>query len=378
MKRISEIFENESIRLITFGKKRKDSQSQLTKLRIRPIIIKGNVTFQVESFKDNKAFHQNLNKEQLISYVTECLENDFLNMNLFTDQHDYTVFVNKDSSITLLKKAPTRNGELNMNHNSKKKYIIDSVDQPDFLVSLGIMDKKYQVIKNSYSKFRQINRFLEILDDDISMIESKPKVVDFCCGKGYLTLATWFYLNRIRKMDADIKGIDFKSDVIDFLNGFNYQRLSFYDMDINDYSFGDIDIAIGLHACDTATDLSIYHAVKNKAKLIMMVPCCQHELFSMIDNDLLQPLLKHGILKDKMTELLTNTLRGLALEAMGYEVKMIEFTTLEHTMKNVMIKAVYKGKKNLQSLEKYRELEAQFHVRCSVDKIFNIDNKNSN
>lgn len=378
MKQINDIISNEKIKLITFGKPRKESKGNYSGMRIRPVIIRNMEMYQIEYFRDNKAFHQNIKVSDLQKHLEAYLRNDFRNMYLFTDLHDHTVFVNKDDSLKIIRKAPTKNFLDDMKHDSSKKYLIDSADKPDFLVSLGIMDRQYHVNKSAYSKFRQINRFVEILDDDINSIGPEAKVVDFCCGKGYLTLATWFYLKQIKKIDAHIIGIDLKSDVIDFLNGLNYRGITFHDMDINAYPFGDMDIAIGLHACDTATDLSIYHAVRNNAKMILMVPCCQHELFSMVENDLLQPLLKHGIMKDKMTELLTNTLRGLALEAMGYEVKMIEFTALEHTMKNVMIKAVYKGKPEADALLRYREIEKRFHVKCSIDRIFEIDNKNSN
>ena len=378
MERINDIFLKEEIIRISLGKRKKNSQNNYTKLKIRPVLIKNIEYYQVESFIKEKVFHTNIKKEDISEYVISQLINNLKEMYIFTTNHDYSIFINKDNKISIKKKTSSIKKTINKSHNIIKNYIIEETDKPKFLIDLGIMDEDFKVKQNSYSKFRQINRFLEILDNDIDIVGNDVKVVDFCCGKGYLTLATSYYLNNIKKIDNSIIGIDLKSDVIVLLNNLKHENVKFYDMDINDYSGGNIDIAIGLHACDTATDISIYNSVKNNAKLIYMVPCCQHELFNMIDNDLLQPLLKYGILKDKMTELLTNTLRGLALEWAGYEVKMIEFTSLEHTMKNVMIKAKYTGKKNNDSLKKYKELEKEFKVKCSVDKIFDIDNKMRN
>jgi len=375
MKKINDIFLEEEIISISLGKKRKKSIDSYSKLKIRPVLIKDIEYYQVESFINDKVFHNNIEKEDISEYVHNQLTNNFKEMYIFTKTHDYSIFMNKDSKFSIKKKTSSIKKEINKSHNIIKNYIIEENDKAKFLVDLGIMDENFKVKKNSYSKFRQINRFLEILDNDIDIVRDNIKVVDFCCGKGYLTLATSYYLNNIKKINNNIIGIDLKSDVIGLLNNLQYKNVKFYDMDINDYNSGDIDIAIGLHACDVATDISIYKSVENHAKLIYMVPCCQHELFNMIDNDLLQPLLKYGILKDKMTELLTNTLRGLALEWAGYEVKMIEFTSLEHTMKNVMIKARYTGKKSSDALKRYKQLEKEFKVKCSVDKIFNIDNK---
>jgi len=370
------ILEKDNIIYISFGKKIKNTQ--LEKVKIRPMIIKNENKYQIESFSDNKAYHTNINTEELYNYIMDNLINNFKEIYIFTEQNDYTIYINKNNSIKIIKKKASKKKNIELSHDKKKNYIIDKQDKPDFLVDLGIMTKEYEVKKNTYDKFRQINKFIEILNDDIDIVGDNINVVDFCCGKGYLTLATWYYLNHIKNKKNKIIGIDLKSDVIGYLNNLNYKGIEFLDMDINDYKDGKIDIAIGLHACDIATDISIYNAVKNNAKLILMVPCCQHELFNMIDNQVLEPMLKYGILKDKMTELVTNTLRGLALEAVGYEVKMIEFTSLEHTMKNVMIKARYKGVKNKEALEKYKVIEKQFNVKCSIDKVFYIDNKIGN
>ncbi len=376
MEKLKKIIIDESIILITFGKPINKGEKR-SKLRITPITIKDSLMYQVSYIFNNQSFQENIKEKALTEYVTNQLYNYFKNANIFTTINDYQVFINKSDNVSIITNKPTKKMPDKLLHNKKKKYLIDKEDRPDFLIKLGIMNKNYEVIPKSYAKFRQINRFVEIINDEIEIFNDKIRVVDFCCGKGYMTLATWFYLKHLKKKQVDIIGMDLKGDMIDYLKTLNYQDISFHEQDITTYNHGSIDFAIGLHACDIATDISIIQAVKHKAKVILMVPCCQHELFSQIKNDSLEPLLKHGILKDKMTELLTNTLRGLALEAMGYQVKMVEFTSIEHTMKNVMIKAVYTGKKSVKALNKYKEMEKNYNVNCYINRLLPIDNKST-
>ncbi|MCK5812566.1 MAG: SAM-dependent methyltransferase [Clostridiales bacterium] len=376
MEKLKKILIDESIILITFGKPFNKDEKK-SKLKISPITIKDSLMYQVAYIVNNQSFQENIKEKALTKYVTNQLHSCFKNSNIFTTNHDYQVFVNKSEKVSIIKNNPTKKMPDKLVHNKKKKYLIDKEDRPDFLIKLGIMDNNYIVIPKSYAKFRQINRFVEIINDEIEIFNDKIRVVDFCCGKGYMTLATWFYLKHLKKKQVDIIGMDLKGDMIDYLKTLSYKDMNFYEQDITTYNHGPIDLAIALHACDVATDISIIQAIKHKAKVILMVPCCQHELFTQITYEPLEPLLKHGILKDKMTELLTNTLRGLALEAMGYQVKMVEFTSLEHTMKNIMIKAVYTGKKNKDALKQYKEIERDFNVNCYINKLFTIDNKSS-
>ncbi|HIU95290.1 MAG TPA: SAM-dependent methyltransferase, partial [Candidatus Copromorpha excrementipullorum] len=204
--------------------------------------------------------------------------------------------------------------------------------------------------KKHYSKFRQINRFLEIADNCFDNLPETGtlRIIDFGCGKSYLTFALYYYLRVMKGRDVEIVGLDLKEDVIRFCSDtarkLGYDRLSFLTGDIADYESDGADMVVTLHACDTATDFALINAVRWHSKVILSVPCCQHELFSQIKCDVDEPMLKHGIIKDKFTELLTNGLRGLKLEAAGYHVNMLEFTSLEHTSKNIMIKAVMSEK----------------------------------
>ena len=251
----------------------------------------------------------------------------------------------------------------------------------DFLIRLGVMDKAGKVIPKHYSKFRQINRYLEIVDDVFPYLpegKDKPiKIIDFGCGKAYLTFAIYYYLKIKKQRNVEIIGLDLKKDVIDFCNkvasDLGYDELKFLMGDIADYTNDEADMVVTLHACDTATDYALINAVSWNTKVILSVPCCQHELFNQIKNDVHQPMLKHGILKDRLTEYLTDGLRGLKLESKGYDVTMIEFTSLEHTARNIMIKAVKNVVIDSKRIEKanaeYEALRDFYKVNPTIDKL---------
>ena len=235
-----------------------------------------------------------------------------------------------------------------------------------------------KVFPRAYSKFRQINRYLEIVDDVFRYLPSDRtlRIIDFGCGKAYLTFALYHYLKKIKNRDVEIIGLDLKEDVIRFCSDaaqrLGYSQLKFIMGNIADYTNDKADMVVTLHACDTATDYALINAVKWGTKVILSVPCCQHELFSQIKNDLHQPILKYGILKDRLTEYLTDGLRGLKLEACGYDVAMIEFTSLEHTARNIMIKAVRTRpikSRMAKAQEQYEALCEFYHVKPTIDKL---------
>ena len=245
-----------------------------------------------------------------------------------------------------------------LSHNKTKNYIIPDGIPCDFLIELGVMGQDGKVFPRAYSKFRQINRYLEIVDDVFEYLPSGRtlRIIDFGCGKAYLTFALYHYLKKIKDRDVEIIGLDLKEDVIEFCSGvaarLGYDELKFLMGDIADYTNDRADMVVTLHACDTATDYAFINAVKWGTKVILSVPCCQHELFGQIKNDLHQPILKYGILKDRLTEYLTDGLRGLKLESCGYDVAMIEFTGLEHTARNIMIKAVKAGSDSPEAVDR--------------------------
>ena len=250
------------------------------------------------------------------------------------------------------------------------------------------MSPEGKVFQKHYSKFRQINRFLEIADDSFRDLPSQGtlRIIDFGCGKSYLTFALYYYLRVLKNRDVAIVGLDLKKDVIEFCNKtapeLGYDELTFLTGDIADYESTEADMVVTLHACDTATDYALINAVKWHSRVILSVPCCQHELFSQIKEPVNDSYLKYGILKDKFTEILTDGLRGLKLESAGYQVNMIEFTSLEHTARNVMIKAVLPDpatltEKQLQkqkavkekASQEYEALKNMYHVHPTIDQL---------
>ena len=325
--------------------KRKKSQ-ECQKASIRPVRIAGQLVYQVEYTFEKKVTHENLSAEDAMKKSLDLITEDFKQINIFLEGEDIQVLASKPATPKVSRKGGTKK-QGSLDHNKKKQYVIPDGEPVDFLVHLGVMDRDGRVFKKHYGKFRQINRYLEIVEDVFPYLpegERPLKIIDFGCGKAYLTFAIYYYLKVLKQRNVEIIGLDLKTDVIDFCSkvakDLKYDELKFLMGDIADYTNDHADMVVTLHACDTATDYALINAVSWNTKVILSVPCCQHELFSQIKSDVHQPMLKHGILKDRLTEYLTDGLRGLKLEACGYDVAMIEFTSLEHTARNIMIKAV--------------------------------------
>ena len=340
-----EIFREEKLIKMIFGGKRKKSQ-ECQKASIRPVRIAGQLVYQVEYTFEKKVTHENLSAEDAMKKSLDLITEDFKQINIFLEGEDIQVLASKPATPKVSRKGGTKK-QGSLDHNKKKQYVIPDGEPVDFLVRLGVMDRDGRVFKKHYGKFRQINRYLEIVEDVFPYLpegERPLKFIDFGCGKAYLTFAIYYYLKVLKQRNVEIIGLDLKTDVIDFCNkvakDLKYDELKFLMGDIADYTNDHADMVVTLHACDTATDYALINAVSWNTKVILSVPCCQHELFSQIKSDVHQPMLKHGILKDRLTEYLTDGLRGLKLEACGYDVAMIEFTSLEHTARNIMIKAV--------------------------------------
>ncbi len=367
--------ENETLIKLSFGDLRKKS-NPYKKAILRPLLLQGELCYQIEYHFQNKVTHTNLKKDQCLELCTELIRDIFKQMNLFGVDADYQILASDPDKPRIIKKAATK-AMPDLSHNHEKQYVIPDHVPCDFLIRLGVMDQSGQVIQKHYAKFRQINRFLEIVSDVLDYLPNKTeplRIVDFGCGKAYLTFALYYYLKLKLGKDVEIIGLDLKEDVIDFCNlvakDLNYDGLQFLKGDIAEYSEqGKADMVVTLHACDTATDYAFIKAVGWGASVILSVPCCQHELFSQISNELHSPLLKHGILNERFCSILTDGLRGLKLESQGYDVSMIEFTSLEHTSKNIMIRAVKTGKKRDGALEEYRRLKEYWHVNPTIDQL---------
>ena len=375
--RLAGIFdEGELIRMIFSAKRRKSLE--YNKVVIRPVKLSGKMMFQAEYTFDKKVTHENLSADDALARALDLVQSDFKQVNIFTASEDIQILASKPEKARITTKPATR-AMPTLEHNRTKQYVIPDGVPCDFLIRLGVMDADGKVIQRHYSKFRQINRYLEIVEDVFPSLpkDKKLKIIDFGCGKAYLTFALYYDLRILHSRDVEIIGLDLKKDVINFCSkiaaDLHYDGLQFLMGDIADYTEDHADMVVTLHACDTATDYALINAVSWGAPVILSVPCCQHELFSQIKNDLHQPMLKYGILKDRLTEYLTDGLRGLKLEAAGYDVALIEFTSLEHTARNIMIKAVKAGAPDsahaARAQAQYEALRDVYQVHPTIDQL---------
>lgn len=353
------IFKNEIIYGVLSNLRKKDEES-FNKVTIKPVLIKEDVKLQFTYEFNNKVLHKNLDDSEAVDEIEVLLTREFKQAVIFTQEADYHILISKKEKVTILKKKPTKEN-LDLSHNRKKTYIIEDGMPCDFLIRLGVMNEKGKVVSKRYDKFRQINRFLEMVADVIPKIskEKTINIVDFGCGKSYLTFALYYYLVDILKLDVNIIGLDLKKDVILFCNDIaldlNYIRLKFIHGDIKDYEDLDkVDMVVTLHACDTATDAALVKAVSWEAQAILSVPCCQHEFYDKIKSPILDPMLSHGIIKEKLSSLVTDSLRANVLEILGYQVQLLEFIDMEHTPKNILIRAIKSDNKdNKEAIDKY-------------------------
>ena len=367
---------------------------EFNKIIIKSLSLKNGKNIQIESFKDNKAFHKNIelnNIQEIENILKEYIEN-FKQILLQVENFDVSFIRKKESFI---KRENKNNLIKNSNeHNKKKQYILNEGDKIDFLIELGLMSTEGKILKSSYNKFRQINKYLEFIDDVIEELKSKKlidnhiNVLDFGCGKSYLTFALYYYLKNYRKdLSFSIVGLDLKKDVIEFCNKLaqklNYENLEFLNGNIKDYDRAkEVDLVFSLHACNNATDYSLEKALSLNAKAILAVPCCHHEFFEKIQKsknsdfyNTLKIMLDNGVVLDKFATLATDSFRSLTLELCGYKTKMIEFIDMEHTPKNILIRAVKSKSSNLkEKLKEYNRLKDFLginpYIRRFVKKIF--------
>ena len=327
------------------------------KLVFRPFMEKNKLMFQREEYANNQVFHENMDKETAVEQICTFLEKDYKQLDLLCEQSSFSALVSKKGKSTIKENKNQIAKKIDLSHNRKKRYILDTDEVIPFLVDLGVQTKEGKIVDKKYKKYKQINRFLEFVKDVLPELpKDRPvKIIDFGCGKSYLTFAVYYYLHIMNGRDVEMIGLDLKKDVIAHCNRmaekYEYASLHFLEGDISTYDGADsADMVITLHACDVATDFALDKAVHWNAKVILSVPCCQHELNAQIENDMLEPLLKYGILKERFAALLTDALRANLLEQNGYEVQILEFIDMEHTPKNILIRAV-KGSRKGKSPE---------------------------
>lgn len=335
------------------------SKDGVIKICARPMLKNKSLLFQIEEYTKTQVFHKNLTAGDASSYLTGKLSSDtssqtasFKNALVETQSFTANVLVSKKGTITIKKKmnASAKQPKISLSHNRKKKYILEEGIPVPFLIDLGVMTQNGSIVNAHYDKFRQINRFLEYIEDILPSLPTgrELRILDFGCGKSYLTFAIYYYLKVLKGYPVRITGLDLKEDVIRHCNElavkYGYDKLEFLCGDIAYYDgCSQVDMVVTLHACDTATDYALAKAVGWGAKVILSVPCCQHELNKQMKNDLLSPVLHYGILKERMAALMTDGLRAQILEANGYRTQILEFIDMAHTPKNLLIRAVYNG-----------------------------------
>ena len=367
---IEENVANTSLIYAVFASPLNKSDNKFKRITVKPISSNAKVIYQLEKFTDKQAFHENVELRNIVDKIMDLAES-YKNVNIFTVDADYQVLISKKGSMRVVKLSPTKTMSVST-HNKTKKYIIPDNEPCDFLIELGVMNKDGKVLAKKYDKFKQINKFLEIVDDAVTkaLPESDYKIIDFGCGKAYLTFALYYYFNKIKNINVQIVGLDLKKEVIDFCNSvvkkLNYSKLRFEYGDIKDYNTNQVvDMVVTLHACDNATDAALVKAIKWNTSTILSVPCCQHEFFDKIDNDNLEPMLKHGLIKERLSSLVTDSLRSLFLETKGYKVQLVEFVDMEHTPKNILIRAT-KANVREEAINEYEN----FKKFWSLDDIF--------
>lgn len=357
-----DLFLDEALERILFSNP--VDRERIARSRLRPLLIKGSLVFQAEEQVGRQAFHRNMSKEETVSYITELLDGSFRQAEIVSGRGTGLILVSRKGKVTVKVKQKAHSGGAGdqpariqsasglMSHNRQKSYILKEGSPVPFLVDLGVMTKEGRIVNSRYDKYRQINRFLEFIEDILPNLnqEEETTIIDFGCGKSYLTFAMYHYLKVLKEYPVRIIGLDLKQDVINHCSRlamqYGYEGLDFYHGDIASYEGVDhVDMVVTLHACDTATDFALKKAVDWGAKVILSVPCCQHELAKQISCDIQNPVLQYGLIKERMAALYTDAIRAQVLERCGYRTQILEFIDMEHTPKNILIRGIRQGRK---------------------------------
>ncbi len=347
-------------------------------------------TYQVAKYTDKQVFHENITQEDLLERVILLAENHYKQINGLSATEEHIILVSKKGNCTYkVKKTATDAVKLSakqQGHNRQKNYILKEGMNIAPLVDMGVFTKDGKVVNAMYDKYKQINRFIEIIDDEVSNLNVEEiNVIDFGCGKSYLTFVVYYYLTEVMNLKVNMIGLDLKEDVIKKCNQaaekYNYRNLKFEVGDVNGFKAPfDVDMVITLHACDTATDFALYNAIQWKAKMIFSVPCCQHELNKQIKPEELSILSRYGIIKERFSALATDAIRGNLLEYCGYKTQLLEFIDFEHTPKNILIRAVRRPimpkqvKENM--LDEVRAMMKEFSFEPTLYKLLGLDKEN--
>ena len=335
-----------------------------SKVNIRPVLLRGELRYQLERFRDNKAYHQNLTADELVKVVGNELEGRYRQALVVTETETIQYSMKANGSYKRHSSASVPLPGKIQSHNRQKEYILKEGENIPALVDLGVFTADFKIVRAKYDKYKQINRFIELIDHAFQDYgKNEITILDFGCGKSYLTFILYYYFAVKRQMKATIIGYDIKEDVVkrcgEIAKKYGYDGLEFVKADVTKDVLTDrsIDMIVTLHACDVATDFALHYAIQKKADFIFSVPCCQHEVNGSIrKGGQLDILLKHGIIKERICALLTDSIRANVLEDMGYNVDMIEFIDFDHSPKNIMIRAKRNGKPGTKGRKQAREL----------------------
>lgn len=394
------ILNREFIRAVFSNPRVKDN---VVKAKLRPMEQKGELLFQLESFTKTQTFHKNLTVEETKDELAKLLE-EFRQVQVETVSEDITVLISKKGKATIKRKRKKVQAKAaDLSHNRKKKYILEEGIVVPFLQDLGVMTQDGKIVRTKMDKFRQINRFLEFVEDILPQLDKDRELtlLDFGCGKSYLTFAMYYYLHELKGYDIRIIGLDLKTDVIlhcnELAKKYGYEKLTFLVGDIADYEGVDqVDMVVTLHACDTATDYALAKAVGWNAKVILSVPCCQHEVNKQLEKqrnlhlgkmksktevmevsemlgdqlasmeEVLGPIMDYGLLRERFAALVTDGLRAKRLESEGYETQVLEFIDMEHTPKNILLRAVKKGSLAAKSRKEAEDCERFLKIQPTL------------
>ncbi|CEN31325.1 SAM dependent methyltransferase [[Clostridium] sordellii] len=378
---IYEITDDNIIKVVISNKLNKDIEYNKINIELKE---KNNTEYyQVEKYTDKQVFHENIEKDMLNEKMLEYIDGKYKQVGAWSQEYTYDLKISKKGKVFLGRKKSDNSKLVNKSHNREKNYILKEgmIIQP--LIDLGVFTKDGKVINSKYDKYKQINRFIEIIDDEIKKNNDKElTILDFGCGKSYLTFVLYYYFVEIKKINVKMIGLDLKADVIKKCNEiakkYNYKNLHFELGDINGYKYTDnVDMVITLHACDTATDYALYNAIKWNAKMIFSVPCCQHEFNSQMKSEDLSILTRYGIIKERVAALMTDAVRGNLLEAIGYKTQLLEFIDIAHSPKNILIRAskskISKEKKE-SSLMEVDNIMKEFNLEPTLFNLLKKDN----
>lgn len=378
--KIKEITNEKLLKVVISNKLNKDVKYNKINIELKE---KNNKEYyQIEKYTDKQVFHENIELEMIETKLFEMTFESYKQVAAWSENTNYDLKISKKGKVFLGKKKNSNENLVNKSHNREKNYILKEGMLIQPLIDLGVFTKEGKVVKSKYDKYKQINRFIEIIDDEIKKNDYKElTILDFGCGKSYLTFVLYYYFVEIKKINVKMIGLDLKADVIkkcnDIAQKYNYQNLKFELGDINGYKYTDnVDMVITLHACDTATDYALYNAVKWNTKMIFSVPCCQHEFNEQINSDEFSILTKYGIIKERVSALMTDAVRGNLLEALGYRTQILEFIDIAHSPKNILIRAS-KGsisqEKKEKAMKEVDNIIKEFNLNPTLLKLLKDD-----